>query len=165
MPIREEMAQKMIANGYGRERDCPKARGLGPSWRPFFSMASAATCFRLRCGSLRRPPDIITQRFPRATPQVGQATAEICFAVISFFPIREQSCNTRKEICPWKKCFRTRIVLLALGLLGSIRGHEAQHLLFQLRVYLVCNRHNVGEQRVEIQITHVFVQHCKNAHL
>src|ERR1700724_3867135 len=32
-------------------------------------------------------------------------------------------------------------VLLALGLVGSIRGHKPQHLLLQLRIHLVRDRH------------------------
>jgi hypothetical protein len=64
----------------------------------------------------------------------------------------------------WHRLF-LRNVLLALGFFGSIRSNEPKHLLLQLRIHLVRNRHNVGEQRVEIQITHVLVQHRKNADL
>jgi hypothetical protein len=58
----------------------------------------------------------------------------------------------------------TKSELLALGHLG-IRGHEAQHLLLQLRIHLVRDRYNRGKQRAEFQILHVLVQHGKNADL
>jgi hypothetical protein len=48
-------------------------------------------------------------------------------------------------------------VLVGFCFLGSVCGHEPQHLLFQLRIYLVCNRHNVRKQCAEFQSLHVLV--------
>jgi hypothetical protein len=53
-------------------------------------------------------------------------------------------------------------VLLAFGGIG---GHEAQHLLLQLRIHLVRNCHYVGKQRAKFQIVRVFVQCGKNGDL
>ena len=55
--------------------------------------------------------------------------------------------------------------LLAPGLAGGIRRHEAQHLLLQLRIHLVSNRYNIEKQRFEVQTRHVFVQCRKNGDL
>jgi hypothetical protein len=65
----------------------------------------------------------------------------------------------------WHLVQSTRKVLLVLGFFGSIRGHETQHLLFQLRVHLVRDRHHVGQQRFEFLLIHVFVQRGKNTDL
>src|ERR1700675_2344911 len=50
-----------------------------------FSTASLAAILRFPCGSLRGIPESSTQRFPAATPHVGQGTEEICLAVRGFF--------------------------------------------------------------------------------
>jgi hypothetical protein len=52
-------------------------------------------------------------------------------------------------------------VFVALGHLRGIRGHEAPHLLFPLRLYLVRDGYNVGKQYSELQILHVLVQRGK----
>ena len=43
--------------------------------------------------------------------------------------------------------------------------HEAVHRLSQLRVHLVRDRHNVGQQNAEIQIMHVVLQRAKQCYL
>jgi hypothetical protein len=48
-------------------------------------MASRAANFRSTCDSDRALPECSTQAFPAGTPQVGQRTEDICFAVSSLF--------------------------------------------------------------------------------
>lgn len=49
------------------------------------------------------------------------------------------------------------------GLLHTF--HEAVHRLSQLRVHLVRDRHDVGQQNAEIQIMHVVLQRAKECYL
>jgi hypothetical protein len=51
------------------------------------STASTAESFRSMCGSVRGAPECSKQRSPTATPQVGQETANNCFAVKSLILI------------------------------------------------------------------------------
>jgi len=48
--------------------------------------------------------------------------------------------------------------LLALSRLRDIRGHEAQHLLLQLGIHLVRDRHHIGKQLAKFQILHILVE-------
>jgi hypothetical protein len=63
--------------------------GFNANWIHFLSMASTAECFRAKCGSRRRPPDCMTQRFPAATPHVRQGMDDNRSLVSSFFFIRK----------------------------------------------------------------------------
>jgi hypothetical protein len=47
------------------------------------STASIAHSFRSMCGSVRNPPACSKQRFPAATPHVGQGTASKSLGVMS----------------------------------------------------------------------------------
>jgi hypothetical protein len=47
-----------------------------------------AANFRSKWGSVRGAPECITQRFPAATPQVGQGTEDNCSGESSFLFIR-----------------------------------------------------------------------------
>jgi hypothetical protein len=53
-------------------------------WYLFASMASAAESFRSICNSERGAPECSKQRFPAATPQVGQGTEDNWVGVRSF---------------------------------------------------------------------------------
>jgi hypothetical protein len=68
------------------------------------------------------------------------------------------------HLLPWHLTY-SKNALVALGRLRGLRRHEAQHLLFQLRIHLVRDRHYIGKQRTEFQILHVSVQRCKNGDL
>jgi hypothetical protein len=54
-------------------------------------MTSIAENLRSMCGSERRPPELSSQRLPRATPHVGQETEDNCFGV-SAFPFILRGC-------------------------------------------------------------------------
>jgi hypothetical protein len=54
-------------------------------------MASIADNFRSTCASERRAPECSTQRFPAATPHVGQGTEDNCLGVSSLFFTSEQN--------------------------------------------------------------------------
>src|SRR6266481_2404657 len=58
-------------------------RCLVPGRILFDSMASAAVSLRSKCGSERRPPECNKQRWPEATPHVGQGTEDNCSGVRS----------------------------------------------------------------------------------
>jgi hypothetical protein len=58
-------------------------RCLVPGRILFDSMASAAESLRSTCGSERRPPECNKQRWPEATPHVGQGTEDNCSGVRS----------------------------------------------------------------------------------
>ena len=58
-------------------------RCLVPGRILFDSMASAAESLRSKCGSERRPPECNKQRWPEATPHVGQGTEDNCSGVRS----------------------------------------------------------------------------------
>src|SRR5258706_1992219 len=58
-------------------------RCLVPGRILFDSMASAAESLRSKCGSERRPPECNKQRWPEATPHVGQGTEDNCPGVRS----------------------------------------------------------------------------------
>jgi hypothetical protein len=53
------------------------------------STASIAHSLRSMCGSVRSPPACSKQRFPAATPHVGQGTASKCLGVMSPILIRK----------------------------------------------------------------------------
>jgi hypothetical protein len=75
-------------------------RRPGPRRNFFRSIASAAESFRSTCGSERRAPECSTQRFPAATPHVGQGTEDNCFAVRSFFFILRRCDKTSRKTVP-----------------------------------------------------------------
>jgi hypothetical protein len=54
----------------------------------FASIASAAENFRSTCGSERRPPACSKQRWPGATPHVGQGTERNSFGFMSLIFIQ-----------------------------------------------------------------------------
>jgi hypothetical protein len=58
-------------------------------------MASAAVNFRSACGFERGAPESSTQRFPAATPHVGQGTEDNCLGVSSFFFILAECTKTQ----------------------------------------------------------------------
>jgi hypothetical protein len=72
-------------------------------------MASEAANVRSTCGFERRAPESSTQRFPAATPHVGQGTEDNCLGVSSFFFIRTGYVKT------WRKTIQ-------LGTLGNSLG-------------------------------------------
>ena len=61
------------------------------------STTSIARSFRSMCGSLRRPPPCSKQRFPVATPHVGQGTASKCLGVMSPILIRKDYPNSFRK--------------------------------------------------------------------
>jgi hypothetical protein len=57
-------------------------------------MASEAANVRSMCGFERGAPESSTQRFPAATPHVGQGTEDNCLGVSSFFFILAECTKT-----------------------------------------------------------------------
>jgi hypothetical protein len=49
------------------------------------------------CGSLRSPPECSKQRFPAATPHVGQETASKCLGIMSLILIRKGYLNSFRK--------------------------------------------------------------------
>lgn len=70
---------------FGRARSCS------------FSIASAAEYLRSTCGSDRNPPEFSTHRSVAGTPQVGQATEDICACVRFLLFIVTPCRNTSAE--------------------------------------------------------------------
>jgi hypothetical protein len=66
---------------------------------PFDSTASIARSFRSMCGSSRNPPRCSKQRFPAATPHVGQGTASKCFGVTSPVLTRKVTLSPFVKVC------------------------------------------------------------------
>ena len=74
-------------------------RRPGPRGILFVSIASAAESFRSTCGFERGAPESSTQRFPEATPHVGQGTEDNCLGVSSLIFIRKEYGSTRPRYC------------------------------------------------------------------
>src|SRR6266446_1565387 len=62
-------------------------------------MASIAANFRSTCDSERGPPEFSTQRFPAATPHVGQGTEDNCLVVSSLFFTLVECAHSQSRIC------------------------------------------------------------------
>jgi hypothetical protein len=71
-------------------------RRPGPRGILFVSIASAAASFRSTCGSERGAPEYSTQRFPVATPRVGQGTENTCAPLPLFSQLPPR--HVRKEL-------------------------------------------------------------------